>query len=99
MVGRFAICKDGDGISEAVVGTSERLAGGVDGTSLAAGTVAGEGSTCSDGGARGRRIWRKLGGLWKWTVGGIFRKLRVAWSEERMWKPSWRIHLSFGRPG
>ena len=46
-----------------------------------------------------QRIWRKLGGLWKWTVGGIFRKLRVVGSEGRMWKPLRRIHLSFGRPG
>ena len=41
----------------------------------------------------------KLGDLQKWTVVGIFRKLRVAGSEERMWKPSRRIRLSFGRPG
>ena len=42
---------------------------------------------------------QKLGGLQKWMVGGIFRKLRVAGSEERMWKPSWRIRLSFRRSG
>ena len=64
----------------------------VDGTRLAAGTVAGEGST-GGGVGLGQRIW------WKWTVGGIFRKLRVVWSEERMWKPSRRIRLSFRKPG
>ena len=62
------LVKGGDGISKAGVGAGERLGGDVDGTRLAAGTVAGEGSTCSDGGARGRRIWRKLGGLRKWIV-------------------------------
>ena len=31
--------------------------------------------------------------------GEFFRKLRVAGSEERMWKPSQRICLSFGRSG
>ena len=30
--------------------------------------------------------------------GGIFRKLRKTGSEGRMWKPSQRISLSFGRP-
>ena len=32
-------------------------------------------------------------------VDTIFRKLREAGSEERMWKPSQRMRLSFGRPG
>ena len=50
-------------------------------------------------GARGWMIWWKLGDLQKWTVRSVLRKLRVAVSEERMWKPSWRIPLSFGRPG
>ena len=68
------------------------------GTCLAEGTVAGEGST-SSGGGQGHRIWRKLGGLQKWMVGGIFRKFRMVGSEERMWKPSRRIHLSFRKPG
>ena len=97
-VGRFAVGKGGDGISEAGVGGGERLGGDVDGTCLAAGTFAGEGST-GRGGGLGRRIWRKLGALRKWMVGGVFRKLRVAGSVERMWKPSRRIRLSFGRPG
>ena len=96
-VGGFAVSKGGDGISEAGVGDDERLGRDVDGTHLAAGTVAGEGSIAVEG--LGRRIWRKLGGVWKWTLGGIFRKLRVVGSEERMWKPSRRIRLSFGRPG
>ena len=73
--------KDGDGISEPGVGTGEQLERDVDWTRLAAGTVAGE--------------RQKLDGLQKWTVGGIFRKLRVAGSEERMWKPSWRIRFEF----
>ena len=97
-VGGFAVGKGGDGINEASVKAGERLGGDVDGTHPAAGMVAGEGSTSSDGGL-GQRIWQKLGGLQKWTMGGIFRKLRVTGSEERMWKPSRRIHLSFRRPG
>ena len=56
----ISVGKDGDGISKTGVGASERLGGDVDLTSLAAGTVAGEGSTC-DGGGQGRRIWWKLG--------------------------------------
>ena len=51
-VGGFAVSKGGDGISEAGVGAGERLGGDVDGTCLAAGMVAGEGST---GGGRGTR--------------------------------------------
>ena len=51
-----------DGISKAGVGAGERLGGDVDGTSLAAGTVAGVGSTCSGGGMRAE-LWRKLGGM------------------------------------
>ena len=46
----FAVGKGGDGISG--VGAGERLGGDVDGTHLAEGTVAGEGST---GGGRGTR--------------------------------------------
>ena len=34
MVGRFAVCKGGDGISEAGVGAGGQLDGDVDGTSL-----------------------------------------------------------------
>ena len=45
----------GDGISEAGVGAGERLGRDVDETSLAAGTIAGEGFTCGGG----RWIWRK----------------------------------------
>ena len=48
-VRRFAVGKDGDGISKASVGDGERLGGDVDGTSFAVITVAGEGSTCGDG--------------------------------------------------
>ena len=50
-VGGFAVGKGGDGISEAGVGAGERLGGDVVGTCLAAGTVAGKGSTGS-----GRKI-------------------------------------------
>ena len=49
-VGGFAAGKGDDGISEAGVRAGERLGGDVDGTCLAAGTVAGEGSTGRGGG-------------------------------------------------
>ena len=52
----------------------------MDRTSLAAGTVAEEGSICDGGGTRAE----DLGGLQKWMVGGVLRKFRVAGSEERM---------------
>ena len=61
-VGGFAVGKGGDGISEAGAGAGERLGRDVDGTRLAASTVAGEGST-SSGGGQGRMICQKLGGL------------------------------------
>ena len=51
-VKRFAVGKGGDGISKACVGAGERLGGAVDGTGLAASTVAGEGSTSSGEGTR-----------------------------------------------
>ena len=51
-VGGFAVGKGGEGISEAGVGAGERLGRDVDGTSLAANTVEGEGSTCGGGGTR-----------------------------------------------
>ena len=68
----------------------------MDGTHLAAGMVAREGSTCSGVGIRAEDL-AEVG--WFADVDGIFRKLRVVGSEERMWKPSRRIHLSFGKPG
>ena len=92
--GRFAVSKGGDGISKAGVGAGERLGG----TSLATGMVAEEGSTCSGGGTRVDDLVEV-----KWSAkvdgGGILRKLRVVGSEDRMWKPSRRIRLSFRRPG
>ena len=51
-VGRFAVGEGGDEISKAGVGAVERLGGDVDGTSLGAVKVAGEGSTCGGGGTR-----------------------------------------------
>ena len=51
-VRRYAVGKGGDGISKTCVGAGERLGRDVDGTHLAAGTVAGEGSTCGGGGTR-----------------------------------------------
>ena len=51
-VGGFVVNKGGDGISEAGVGAGERLGRDVDGTRLAAGMVAGEGTTGSGGGTR-----------------------------------------------
>jgi hypothetical protein len=97
-VGGFAVDRGGDGISEAGVGAGEQLGRNVDGTCLAAGTVTGEGSTCGCGGTRAEDL-AEVGQFAEVDGGGIFRKLRVAGSEERMWKPSQRIRLSFGRPG
>ena len=69
-VGGFAVGKSGDGInkagdgiSEAGVGAGERLGGDVDGTRLAAGTVAGKESTGGGGGFGGS--WAVCGsGRW-----------------------------------
>ena len=96
-VGGFAVGKGDNGISEAGVGAGERLGRDVDGTSLAAGTVAGEGSNGGGGGTRAEDLAEV--GWFAEVDGGIFRKLRVAGSKERMWKPSQRICLSFGRSG
>ena len=70
----------------------------MDGTRLAVGTVAGEGSTCSDGGLRAEDLL-EVGWSAKVDGRGILRKLRVLGSEESMLKTSRRICLSFGRPG
>ena len=70
----------------------------MDGTRLAAGTVAGEGSMGGGGGTRAEDL-AEVGRFAEVDGGDVFRKLRVMGSEERMWKPSRRIHLSFGRPG
>ena len=43
--------------------------------------------------------WRRFGGLWKVTEGGLMRRSWVHGSEKRMWKPSLRIRLSRWRPG
>jgi hypothetical protein len=51
-VRRFAVGKDGDGITKAGDWAGEQLGGNVDGTGLAAGTVTGKGSTSSGGGMR-----------------------------------------------
>ena len=67
--------KGGDGISKASVRATERLGGNVDGTCLAAGMVAGEGSTCGSGRTRAEDLGRKLGVLQKLTIGGVLRKL------------------------
>ena len=69
----------------------------VDGTH-AVGTVVRERSTGSGGGTRAEDL-AKVGRFAEVDDGGIFRKLRVMGSEERVWKPSRRIRLSFGRPG
>ena len=92
-VGGFAVGKGGDGISEASVGAGERLGGDVNGTCLAV-----EGSTGSGGGTRAEDL-AEVGWFAEVDGGGIFRKLRLVVSEERMWKPSRRMRLSFGRPG
>ena len=52
----------------------------------------------------GRRLvstisWRRFRGLRKVTEGGLMRRSWVDGSEERMWKPSLRIRLSWWRPG
>ena len=70
----------------------------MDETRLAAGTVAGEQSIGGGGGTRAEDL-AEVGRFVEVDGGDIFRKLRVAGSEERMWKPSRRIRLSFGRPG
>ena len=51
-VGQFTFGKGGDGISQLGVRASERLGEDVDGTCLAAGTDAGEGSFHDGGGMR-----------------------------------------------
>ena len=75
----------------------------MDGTCLAAGTVAWEGSF------QGGKEMRAEAGVgedlaevgWSTDVdrGGVLRNLCVVVSEERMWKPSVRIHWSLGKPG
>ena len=53
----WMICyREGYGITEVGVKASERLGGDVDGTCFAAGTFAGEGSTCSGGGTRAENL-------------------------------------------
>ena len=56
-VGGFGVGKGGDGISETGVGAGERFGRDVDGTCLAAGTIAGEGSTFGCGGTRAEVWW------------------------------------------
>jgi len=73
----FANSKGGDGISEASVRAAERLGGDVDGTCLAAGTVAGEGFPRGGGGTRVEDLV-EVGRFAEVDGGGIFRKLRVA---------------------
>ena len=85
-VGGFAVDRGG-------AGAGERLGRDVGGTRIAAGSVAGEGSTGGGGGTRAEDL-AEVG-----RFAEVDRKLRVAGSEERMWKPSRRICLSFGRQG
>ena len=59
-VRRFSVGKGGDGISKASVGAGERLSGDVDGTGLAVGKVAGEGTTSSGGGTRAEDFWMSM---------------------------------------
>ena len=73
-VGGFAVGKGGDGISEARVGAGERLGGDVDGTSLAAGTVAGEGST-GCGGGTGAEDLAEVGCFAKVDSGGCLQEI------------------------
>ena len=61
------------------------------------GIIAGEGSTGGGGGTRVKDL-AEVGRFAEVDGGGIFRKLRLARSKERMWRPSRRIRLSFGRP-
>ena len=66
-VGGFAVGKVGDGISEA----GERLGGDVDGTRLAAGTVAGEGSTGGGGGGTMAEDLAEVGRFAEVDGGGV----------------------------
>ena len=73
-VGEFAVGQGGHGISEAGVGTGERLGRDVNGTSLAAGTVAGEGSTGSGGGTRAEDL-AEVGRFAEVDGGGYFQEI------------------------
>ena len=93
------ICyREGYGITEVGVKASERLGGDVDGTYLAAGTVAMEGSTCSGGGMRVEDL-AEVGWSAEVDGGECLKEIVSGGVKERMWKPSRRIRLSFRRPG
>ena len=63
----------------------------MDGTSLAASTVAKEGSFQGGEGRGQRQVLVRLGGLQKLTVDFCFRRLWMMGSEERMRKLSLRM--------
>ena len=72
--GGFVDSKGGDGISEVGVGAGERLGRDVDGTCLAAGTVAGEGSTGDGGGTRAEDLV-EVGRFAEVASGGYLQKI------------------------
>ena len=70
----------------------------MDGTCLSTGMVTRERSTCCSGGKRAQDLAE---GGWSEEMdgGGVLTKFKMVGYEERMWKPSRRIHLSFESPG
>ena len=86
-----------NGASEVGAGAGERVGRMVNGTSLPSGSIAGPGAygggrpvgaeTCVHNGLA------EVGEFFKVTEGGFVRRSWVEGSEERMWKPSLRIHL------
>ena len=64
----------------------------MDGARLAAGTVAGEGSIGGGGGTRAEDLG-EVGRFAEVDGGGVFRKLRVAGSEEKVSTSKLSVHL------
>ena len=87
----------GDGVSDISAGAGEGVGGMVNGAGLTSGSTARSGASAG-GSTVGRRLvltmsWRRFGGFWKVTDGGLVRWSWVDGSEDRVWKPSLRIRL------
>ena len=85
------------GLSDISAGAGERVGGMVNGTGLTSGSVARSGA-CGGGRSVGSktRINNELAVVEGFLEGdrrGLVRRSCVGGSEERMWKPSLRIHL------